>query len=119
MGRRRLVRVDTTVSTVSTAAHLRSLVDLDVGNNEGRGIKSLCLCVGLSVLEEVKEVVGALLGPANRGSLVLLSLTSTTTAVAVANERNDILVSDDLVKVLLSLLEVHTCDSGSGLTGVL
>ena len=117
--RRGLVGVDTTVSTVSAAAHLGGLVDLDVRDNKLINVEGLSSSVGLNVLEEIEEELAALLGPATERLTVLLSLRSTTGTIAIAGEGNNILVSKDVLEVNLSLLEVHAGDSSSGLTGVL
>jgi len=117
--RRSLIRVDTTVSTVSAAAHLGGLVDLDVGDNKLINVEGLSSSVGLNVLEEIEEELAALLGPATERLTVLLSLRSTTGTIAIAGEGNDILVSEDVLEVELSLLEVHARDSSGSLTGVL
>jgi hypothetical protein len=57
----------TTVGTVSAPALLGGLVDLDVLNNKVAGIETLDVGVGLSVLEETKEDLGGLDGPAGPG----------------------------------------------------
>lgn len=63
----------TTVSAVSTAALLGGLVDLDVLDDKVGGIKTLGVGVGLGVLEERKEELGRLDGPAGLGDTELLA----------------------------------------------
>ena len=66
-------RTYTTVSTVSTAATLGGLVDLDVLDNQVAGVETLGVGVGLSVLEETEKVLGGLGGPAGAGDTELLA----------------------------------------------
>lgn len=61
------------MGTVSPAALLGGLVDLDVGDRQGGGVKTLEVGVGLSVLKEIKEESGGLDGPASAGNTKLLS----------------------------------------------
>ena len=56
-----------TVGTVSAAALLGGLVDLDVLDDQVAGVKTLGVGVGLSVLEEREEELSALHGPAGLG----------------------------------------------------
>ena len=61
------------MGTVSAAAALGSLVDLDALDDQVGGVETLGVGVGLSVLEEVKEVLGGLDGPAGLGDTELLA----------------------------------------------
>lgn len=63
----------TTVSTVGASAALGGLVDLDVLDNEVASVKTLGVGVGLSVLQEVDEELGGLLGPASLANTELLA----------------------------------------------
>ena len=54
------VWVDTTVSTVCSAALLGSLVDLDVLDNQVGGVETLGVGVGFGVLEETEQEFGGL-----------------------------------------------------------
>jgi hypothetical protein len=119
VGRRRAVSVDTTVSAVGTATHLGGLVDLDVGDNKLLNVHGVGVGVSLGVLEEIEKELAGLKRPATLGDTVLLGLGSTTDTTVVAGEGDDVLVSDDVLEVELSLLEVHAGDSSGGLTGVL
>ena len=56
-----------TVGTVCAAALLRGLVDLDVLDDQVGGVEALGVGVGLSVLEQTEEELGALDGPAGLG----------------------------------------------------
>lgn len=58
----------TTVSTVGPPPTLGGRIDLDVLDNEVRGVKTLAIGIGLSVLQEVSEEGGRLDGPAAFGS---------------------------------------------------
>jgi hypothetical protein len=66
-------RTYTTVGTVSAAAALGSLVDLDALDDQVGGVQTLGVGVGLSVLEEVEKVLGGLDGPASLGDTELLA----------------------------------------------
>jgi hypothetical protein len=61
------------VSTVSAAAALGSLVNLDALDNKGTGVETLGVGVGLSVLEEVDQELGRLDRPAGLGDTELLA----------------------------------------------
>lgn len=61
------------MGTVGASPSLRSLVDLDVLDNEVGGVETLAVGVGLGVLEEVNEEVGRLNGPAGLADTPLLS----------------------------------------------
>jgi hypothetical protein len=61
------------VGTVRAPALLGGLVDLDVLDNQGTGVKTLGVGVGLGVLEEAEEELGGLDGPAGLGDTELLA----------------------------------------------
>ena len=61
------------MGTVRAPALLGGLVDLDVLDNQGTGVKTLGVGVGLGVLEEAKEELGRLDGPAGLGDTELLA----------------------------------------------
>lgn len=63
----------TTVSTVSSAALLWCLVDLDVLNDQVSGIETLGIGVCLCVLQETEEELGGLDWPSSTGYTELLS----------------------------------------------
>lgn len=64
------------MGTVSSSALLGGLVDLDVLDNEGAGVETLGVGVGLGVLQELQEELGGLDGPAGTGDTPLLAYTS-------------------------------------------
>lgn len=57
----------TAVSAVCAPSLLRGLVDLDVLDDQVGGVETLGVGVGLSVLEETEQELGALDGPAGLG----------------------------------------------------
>jgi hypothetical protein len=61
------------VSTVSAAATLGGLVDLDALDNQGGGVETLAIGVGLGVLEQINDVLSGLDGPAGLGDTELLA----------------------------------------------
>lgn len=61
------------MSTVSAAAALGSLVNLDALDNKVASVETLGVGVGLSVLEEVDQELGGLDGPAGLGDTELLA----------------------------------------------
>jgi hypothetical protein len=67
------VKTYTTVGTVSAAAALGSLVNLDALDNQSTGVETLGVSVGLGVLEEVDQELGGLDGPAGLGDTELLA----------------------------------------------
>lgn len=113
------VGVDTTVSTVGASAALGGLVDLDVLDNEVASVKTLGVGVGLSVLQEVDEELGGLLGPASLANTELLALSATAGAASEPPHGDSLELVGDVVKESKSTLELHAVDGLSGLTGVL
>lgn len=108
------------MGSVGTTTELGGAVDLDVGDLEGIGIKSLGLGVRRGVLEEVEEETTRLLGPATNVSRVLVDLSHGVTADLLGTtERNDLLVSDNVLEEDLSALQGHTLDGGGTFSSVL
>jgi hypothetical protein len=66
------------VGTVGSSALLGGLVDLDVGDDQVGGVKTLEVSVGLSVLEETEQELGGLDGPAGTGDTLRLACNSTS-----------------------------------------
>lgn len=64
------------MSTVSSAALLGGLVDLDVLDNQVAGVKTLGVGIGLGVLQELQEELGGLDGPPGTGDTPLLACLS-------------------------------------------
>lgn len=54
------VWVDSTVGSVCSSSLLGGLVDLDVLDDQVFGVETLCVSVGLGVLEETEEEFGGL-----------------------------------------------------------
>jgi hypothetical protein len=73
VARVRHVRVDTAVGTVGAATLLGGLVDLDVLDNEFRGIETLGVGVGLGVLEKTQQELSRLDRPAGFRDAKLLA----------------------------------------------
>jgi hypothetical protein len=143
VARVREVRVDTTVSTVGSAALLGGLVDNNVGNVEVLNGKTLSLCttvtenlvpflklktkqndntnlgVALSVLQQVNNEFGRLDGPASLCGLEGLGLSSAANTTVETTERNGLLVLLDITEVGKSLGELQASDGSGNLTGVL
>ena len=61
------------MGTVGSSALLGGLVDLDVLDDQSAGVEALGVGVGLGVLEEVKQVLGRLDGPASTRDTKLLA----------------------------------------------
>lgn len=77
----------TTMGTVSSSALLGGLVDLDVLDDKGAGVKTLGIGVGLGVLQELQEELGGLDGPSGTGDTPLLAYTSCS--VSLTSIRDD------------------------------
>ena len=75
-------RAYTTVSTVCAAALLRSLVDLNVLDDEVASVKTLGVGVGLGVLEEGEEMLGGLDGPAGASDTELLACPQASASIS-------------------------------------
>lgn len=65
-----------TVGTVSSSALLGGLVDLDVLDDQGTGIKTLGVGIGLGVLQELEQELGGLHGPPGAGDTKSLAYLS-------------------------------------------
>lgn len=63
----------TTVSTICPSALFGGLVDLDMGDDKGRGVEAFGIGIGFGVAEESKEKLGRLLGPASTGDAKLFT----------------------------------------------
>lgn len=113
------VGVGSTVSSVSSSSVLWSLVDLDVGDLQLGNVQTLGLSVGLSVLQQVLDVVDGLDGPSGLLDTPLLTLSGSTNGAVESSERNGSLVVQNLVQVLLGLLQVPAVDGLGGFSGVL
>lgn len=116
---RGLVCINSTVSSVSSSSLLWSLVDLDVGDLQLGDIQTLGLSVGLSVLQQVLDVVDRLDWPSSLLDTELLSLSGSTDGVSESSEWNGSLVVQDVLQVLLSLFQVPTVDGLGSLSSVL
>lgn len=116
---RRLVGVDSTVGSVGSSSLLRSLVDLDVGDLQLGSVQALSLSVGLSVLQQVLDVVDGLSRPSSLLDAPLLTLGGSTNRVSESSEWNGSLVVQDIGQVLLGLLQVPAVDGLGGFPGVL
>lgn len=67
------VRVDATVGAVRSATLLGGLVDLDVLDDQVRGVEALGVGVGFGVLEQTEEELGRLDWVAGLGDTELLA----------------------------------------------
>ena len=63
---------DAAVSAISATVTLDGKLDSDVGDEETVSVKLLVLGVGLGVLEDVEDVLAALLGPSTLSSLLYM-----------------------------------------------
>jgi hypothetical protein len=61
------------VGTVSAAATLGGLVNLDALDDQVVGVETLAIGVGLGVLEQIDDVLSGLDGPAGLGDTELLA----------------------------------------------
>ena len=58
------------MSTISATVTLDGMLDSDVGDEETVSVELLVLGVGLGVLEDVEDVLAALLGPSALSGLL-------------------------------------------------
>lgn len=114
-----LVRVDSTVGTVSPPPGLGSLLNDNVLDDQLLDIKVLSLSVGLGVLEETEDELDRLLGPSTLGSLELLGLRSSANTASEPSERNNLLVVLNVGEVSVRLLQVHARKGSGHLSHVL
>ncbi|KAH3665763.1 hypothetical protein OGAPHI_003951 [Ogataea philodendri] len=119
VGWRRLVSVDSTVCSESSSSLFWSLVDLDVGDDKFRSVKTLGLSVGFSVHKQTLDEFDTLGWPSGLGDTKLFSLSSSTNRSVESSEWNGSLVVQNLVQVLFGFLEFPSLDSLGGFSGVL
>jgi hypothetical protein len=80
-----LSKTYTAVSAVCTPSLLGGLVDLDVLDDQVAGVETLGVGVGLSVLEQAKDELGALDGPAGPGDTESLACVHVSPVHALNN----------------------------------
>ena len=119
VARRGHVGVNPTVSSVSPAPHLGCPVDLNVVHDQVVGVQTLVFGVGLGILQQMQQELGALLGPTTLGSLVSLGLGVTADTAHVTAEGDDLLLCDDVLQVLDGTVKWHLLDGLSRLACVL
>jgi len=107
------------VGTVCAAALLGGLVDLDVLDNQVASVETLGVGVGLGVLEETEDELGALDGPAGLGDTKLLALGGAASRAGVAAHGDGLLVLLDVLEEGDGALELPAVDGLGGLAGVL
>lgn len=81
------------MGTVSSSALLGGLVDLDVLDDKGAGVKTLGVGVGLGVLQELQEELGGLDGPSGTRDTPLLACTSYSVSLTSIRDDNHDLIS--------------------------
>jgi len=113
------VWIDSTMGTVCPSSLLRSLVDLDVGDDELFGIETLRVGVGFSVLEETEEEFGRLLWPTTKSRTEMFGLSRSSSATVESSHGDTLLLLPDVLEVDESPGELHAADGLSGLTSVL
>mmetsp|Transcript_10400 Transcript_10400/g.22073 ORF Transcript_10400/g.22073 Transcript_10400/m.22073 type:complete len:215 (+) Transcript_10400:110-754(+) len=114
VARRRHVRVGATVGAVGPPALLLRAVHLDVEDLEVVGVEALNLSIALSVLEQVKQELAALLGPAALSGIRHLRLRVPADAAVEEAEGDGLLVLEHVLQVLLRLLQLHLLDRSRG-----
>lgn len=82
-------------------------------------VQTLVVGVGLSVLQQLEQEVGGLLGPATDRCSPLLGLSGSADAAVVPTEWNALLVLGNVLQETLSTTEGHALDSKCRLAGVL
>jgi len=107
------------VGTIRSSPLFRSLVDLDVLDNEIAGIQTLCVCVRFGVLEETEKEFGRFDGPTTLGGTESLNLSATTSATSVPPHGNCLLVLLDILKIGDSALQLPAIDCLCRFAGVL
>ena len=109
------------MSTVGTASHHGSVIDLDMRDLEIVHVQTLGFTVRLEVVEEDKEELASSFGPSAlvTGSLDEMTLSVTTHTTVVASEGDGTLVSNDVVEISLSLDQRHVTDGTTHFASVL
>ena len=109
------------MSTVGTASHHGSVIDLDMRDLEIVHVQTLGFTVRLEVVEEDKEELASSFGPSAlvTGSLNEMTLSVTTHTTVVASEGDGTLVSNYVVEISLSLDQRHVTDGTTHFTSVL
>ena len=109
------------MSTVGTASHDGSVVDLNMRDLEILHVKTLGFTVSLEVVEEDKEELASSFGPSAliTRSLDKMTLGMTTNTTVVTSEGDSLLVGNNVVKILLSLDQRHVSNGTTDFTSIL
>ncbi len=107
------------MGAVRAAAEVGGTLGKSGRNVEGIDIKTLNLSVGLGVLQEAKDEVGALDGPATLGVTPLLALSLAADGTVVLGEGDDLLLGLDVLEEGNGTVHVHATDGLDGLMRVL
>jgi len=118
VARVRHVRVDTTVSTVSSATLLGGLVDLDVLDDEVGCIQAFDIGIGFGILEQSDEELSRLDGPAGLRDTELLALRAASSTSSIPPHGNGLLMLCDVLEILNGALKLPSVDGLGGLAGV-
>ena len=116
---RRQVGSDSSVGSVCPPAALHSALYHEVADGGPFDVESLCLGVGLQVLEQLKHVADGLLGEATLGGAVELGLGGPAHVGVESSVRNAVFVVEHVLQILDGSLELEALEGSRGLISVL
>merc|ERR1719468_471323 len=109
------VGVDSTVGSVGTSAHLRGTVHQNVINDQVISIQTLVF----GIPQHIEESLAGLGWPSTLGSFEGLALGMSADSTVEPSERNDLLLSHNILQILLGSGQRHVLDGLGCFPGVL
>merc|ERR1719411_303049 len=116
---RRHVWIDTTMSPISSSAHFRCAVHLNMIDDQMIGIQTLVFGIGFGVFQQVQQEFGGFLRPSTLGSSMNFGLGMTTNTTHESTKGNNFLLFDDVFQVSGSMMKRHLLNGLSRFSGVL
>merc|ERR1719360_269463 len=113
------VGVDSTVGSVGTSAHLRGTVHQNVINDQVISIQTLVFSIALGIPQHIEESLAGLGWPSTLGSFEGLALGMSANSTVEPSERNDLLLSHNILQILLGSGQRHVLNGLGCFPGVL
>merc|ERR1719244_1628017 len=113
------VRINPTMGPVSPTSHFWSSIHLNMFNDEVVSIKALVFGIALGIFHQVQQELSRLQRPSTLGSTVNISLSMTSNSTHKPPERNDLLMSDNILQIFGGTVQRHGLDSLSCLSSIL
>merc|ERR1719457_302685 len=103
----------------SVVAHLRGTVNQNVINDQVISIQTLVFSIALGIPQHIEESLAGLGWPSTLGSFECLALGMSADTTVEPSERNDLLLSHNILQILLGSGQRHVLDGLGCFPGVL